>query len=285
MAGQGGQQLGFDTISDEMPTRLSRVTPARLAAFDDCPRRYRMAYVDRPTPPRGGAWAHSTLGATVHNALRAYFELPVPRRTPEQAAALVLRYANDEGFADSAQAARFRERAAEWVSDYVSRLDPEFTPVALERWVSATCGTIVAQGRVDRIDSRDGELVIVDYKTGRRTPGDGDAARSRALALYALATGKTMRQPCHRVELHHLPSGTVAAAEHDDDALTLFRERAEADARRIAAATDAVESGGDADEWFPAVTGGHCSSCAFRRSCPEGQAASEEIAPWALLAP
>ncbi|MGB8202633.1 MAG: recombinase RecB, partial [Pseudonocardiaceae bacterium] len=57
---QGELELGG------LPRPLVRVTPAKLATWTGCRRRYRMAYLDRPTPPRGGAWAHSTLGAVVH---------------------------------------------------------------------------------------------------------------------------------------------------------------------------------------------------------------------------
>jgi len=77
-----GAQLGLDF---EAP-RLVRVTPARLGTWDDCPRRYRLTYLDRPAPVRSGARAASTLGAVVHLALRSLFTLPPERRTPEAAA-------------------------------------------------------------------------------------------------------------------------------------------------------------------------------------------------------
>src|ERR1700712_3014547 len=101
------------TLQD-MPSPLIKVTPARLGTWDDCRRRYRMTYLDRPSPPRGGAWAHATLGAVVHNALRAFFELPVARRGSERAAALVERHWTSEGVrdADPAGTARARGRGA-----------------------------------------------------------------------------------------------------------------------------------------------------------------------------
>src|SRR5258708_38767714 len=71
-----------------MPRKLFKVTPSRLSTWLDCPRRYRMNYLDRPPPPRGGAWAHSTLGAVVHNAMKALFALPADQRTPEAGARL-----------------------------------------------------------------------------------------------------------------------------------------------------------------------------------------------------
>ncbi|MGH3438314.1 MAG: RecB family exonuclease [Sciscionella sp.] len=274
-------QLGFDG----MPERLVRVTPARLATWADCRRRYRMTYLDHPTPPRGGAKAHSTMGACVHNALRAYFGLSAPRRTPERAAGLLVKYWKGDGFADEDQSRHYRDRAAGWVSDYVARLDPELEPVGLERWVAAPVGNLIAEGRVDRIDERGGELVIVDYKTGRHGLSCGDAASSQALALYALAARRTLRRPCTRVELHHLPTGAVAVAEHTEDTLARQLHRAEELAREFSIATEALAAGGAPDALFPPTLGRHCSWCEFRRSCQEGRAAAPEQPAWAMLAP
>lgn len=285
-------QLGFDFGVE--PRRLARVTPARLGTFADCPRRYRMAYVDRPVPPRAGPWAHSTLGAVVHNALRALFLLPTDRRSPERAAALVTEQWNDAGFLNGLQANRYRGLAREWVSNYVDRADVTGTPVGLERWVSATVSgttgaaanpTMIVEGRADRIDQRDGELVIVDYKTGRRTPDTRTAEDAQALALYAVAAARTLRLPCHRVELHHVPTGTVAAAEHTAESLRGHLGRAEEIAERARVATEAAEAGGDADTLFPARPERRCGSCDFRTSCLPGQRAAPAVKPWELLAP
>ncbi len=193
-------QLGFDFDTP----RLVRVTPARLGVWADCRRRYRLTYLDKPAPPRGGAWAHATLGAVVHLALRALLDLPVAARTPERAAALVDKHWSSEGFRDTAQVAEYRERARGWVAEYAAELPADIEVVAQERWVTVATDRIVAEGRVDRIDRRGDELVIVDYKTGRRS-GPEDARDSAALALYAIATERTLRRTCRRVELHHVP--------------------------------------------------------------------------------
>lgn len=273
-------QLGFD-----MPRKLVRVTPAKLASWMDCPRRYRMTYLDRPAPSRGGPWAHSTLGVVVHNALRAFFDIPTPQRTPEAAAALVVANWRDEGFADPQQAAVYRERAQDWVSGYIAGIDATIDPIGVERWVSAPVGTIIAEGRVDRIDERDGELVIVDYKTGKHALTTDDARGSQALAMYAVAARRTLRRPCTRVELHHLPSGTVAVWEHTDQTLQRQVGRAEEAAADLTVAAEKLAEGTPADEVFPPSTGRHCSWCDFRRHCPEGQAAAPDLDPWALLSP
>jgi len=274
-------QLGFES----MPRKLIKVTPSRLSVWADCPRRFRMTYLDRPTPPRGGPWAHSTLGAVVHNALKALFDLPVAKRDPDMAAALVSTHWKDDGFADQAQAARFRERAAGWVHDYVSENDVTVEPVGLERWVSAPVGTLVAEGRVDRIDQRGDEVVIIDYKTGRHALTTDDARGSQALALYVLAARRTLRRPCTRVELHHLPTGTVAAWEHTDESLARHLRRAEESAEEFQLATDTLKAGGDPDVLFPTTPGRQCGWCDFRRSCDTGQATGPALEPWAMLSP
>jgi putative RecB family exonuclease len=288
MTDGAGAQLGLDFAAP----RLVRVTPSKLATWADCPRRYRMAYLDRPAPPRGGAWAHSTLGAIVHLALRALFGLPVAERTPQRAAALVDRYWTSEGFRDEAQARTYRVRARGWVADYAAELADEHggdpaeavQPVGLEQWVSVATERIVAEGRVDRIDRRGAELVVVDYKTGR-VPTVDDARRSRALALYAVATERTLRRACTQVELHHLPTGEVAAWRHDRTSLREHVRAAEQTAGELAAATDALESGGDAETLFPPRPASRCGTCDLRRNCPEGRAAAPEPDSWALLAP
>jgi putative RecB family exonuclease len=72
-----------------LPPRLFSCTPSRLTTWLDCPRRYRFSYVDRPTPPRAGGWAHNSVGAAVHVALAAWWSLPVEDRSPQSAGGLV----------------------------------------------------------------------------------------------------------------------------------------------------------------------------------------------------
>ncbi len=265
---------------DDMPRRLFVCTPSRLTSFVDCPRRYRMTYLDRPILPKGPPWAHTSFGISVHNALKAWWDEPLARRTPARAAHLVERCWVGEGWRDDRQAARYRARAVEMTGRYVEHLDPAQVPRAVERQVAARTGQLGLSGRVDRLDERDGELVVVDYKTGRRPLDADDARTSLPLALYAYAAERTFRQRCRRVELHHLPTGEVIAAEHDETSLTRQVRRAESIAEDAVGAGDALAAGAHPDQAFPPRPGRLCSWCDFRRHCPEGQAAAPDRRPW-----
>jgi RecB family exonuclease len=268
---------------DGMPVRLFACTPSRLATFTDCPRRYRMTYLDRPVLPKGPPWAHNSLGAAVHTALRRWWELPRARRVPAAAGALLDGSWLDEGFRDAEQSAWWRDQARGWVISYVEGLDPDDEPVGVERQVATRTRRLALTGRVDRIDARGDELVIVDYKAGRRAPTRDDARSSFALACYALGAVRTLHRPCRRVELHHLRTGSVVDWTHTDESLARHVARAENTADDIVAATDTLSAGAKVDDVFPARVGRHCGWCDYRRHCREGQAAEPELAPWAML--
>jgi len=264
------QQLGLEG----MPTRLFACTPSRLLTWLDCPRRYRFTYVDRPAPAKGPPWAHNTVGAAAHLALARWWELARPQRTPAAARGLLDAAWSPEGFQDREQADRWRGYVGDWVERYAAGLDPAVEPRGTERTVACTTQTLAVSGRVDRVDQRGDELVVVDYKTGRAVPTEDDARGSLALALYALATGRTFRGHSSQVELHHLPTGSVAVWRHSPETLARHVSRAEALAAEVVAADDYPER--------PSLL---CGWCDFVRVCPAGQTASGgPKRPWAGLA-
>jgi putative RecB family exonuclease len=125
--------------------------------------------------------------------------------------------------------------------------------------------------------------VVVDYKTGRHLLTVDDARSSMALALYALAAGRVLRRPCHRVELHHLPTGEVVAWSHTDESLARHLGRAEDIAEECAAADERMRDGLLADRYdevFPPRPSPSCGWCDYRRHCPEGAAAAAARRPW-----
>ncbi|GII80251.1 hypothetical protein Sru01_52330 [Sphaerisporangium rufum] len=294
-------QLGLEG----MPRRLYTCTPSRLNTWLDCPRRYRFTYLDRPAPQKGPPWAHNSVGASVHNALAGWWREPYERRTPAMAAVLLTKGWLTDGFRGAEQSTRWRDRAREMVTGYAGTLDPADEPVGVERTVATRTRVIAVSGRVDRIDRRGDELVIVDYKTGRRPLTEDDARSSLAMAIYAIAASRVLHRACRRVELHHVPSGAIAAWEHTEESLGRHLGRAEEIATEAADADEAYRAwrgerppsraagpadGSPADvppeldRLFEPRPGPICSWCDYRRHCPEGRAAGTDRVPWAGLA-
>ncbi len=290
-----------DTL-DGMPKRLWSCTPTRLDTWLTCPRRYRFTYLEHRS--KGAPWAHNSMGSAVHAALRDWYVAPSTQRTPAYATELVERQWLSDGFRDTAQSEAWRSRSAQMAASYVVTQDADEEPVGIERTVSAATHGMALSGRVDRIDLRasaDGgeELVIVDYKTGRHPLTSDDARSSLALAIYVVSARRTLRMRARRVELHHLPSATVAAYEHTEESLERHLGRAEQIAQEASAAeqrwrtdleplaTSVADGDAEAiaavDAVFPAVPSTGCSWCDYRRWCPAGQDASQEIASWTAL--
>jgi RecB family exonuclease len=269
---------------DGMPRRLYPCTPSRLTTWLDCPRRYRMTYLDRPAPPKGPPWAHNSLGAAVHTALAAWWRLPAARRTVPAAGALITSGWLSDGFRDAEQSATWRDFARLMVERYVADLDPDDEPLGVERTVATRTERVALSGRIDRLDDRGGDLVVVDYKTGRHILDTDDARGSLALAVYAIAAARTMRRACKRVELHHLPSGTVVSWDHTDESLDRQLRRVEALAQECASADDAYRAGATEEDRFPPRPGPRCGWCDLVRHCPEGRAVAASRLPWDGLA-
>lgn len=264
------EQLGFD----EMPKPLRQVTPAKLDTFDSCPRRFRFVYIDRPAPSRGAPWAHTGIGSAVHAALRAIWDTPPARRSVEAVLTDLRAMWPAAGFRDAEQSRRALRIVSDQLAQYVAEhVDMQTQPRGIERTVGSPYGDLAISGRIDRVDELDdGRLVVVDYKTGRAVPTDHEARASMQLAVYAVAVERTFRARCARVELHHIPTGTIAAADITTDTRERQMRRAASTADDIDRAKAALTSGTDPDVAYPARVGPSCGHCDFWAHCREGRA-------------
>jgi putative RecB family exonuclease len=282
------------------PARLRTFYPSRLDVWTECPRKYRYRYLDKPAPPGRGTFAHISLGAATHVALARWWQLDEAERTPQRVAAEVDEAWTDEGFADADMSQRWRVWAHEMVAAYVAAenarrealapyglLEPRRVETAVALRVDKT---LALAGRPDRIDERPGrddgtELVVVDYKTGRKPPTQDDARTSRTLALYAAAAEATLHRPSLRVELHHLPTGAIAVWRHDEAG----RDRQVRRAAQVAADCREVEESlaarGSAEQLFPTRPSTLCTWCDYQASCAVGMEMGPPVRPWAALEP
>ena len=274
---RGRPDEGQGLLELEMPPPLTRTSPAQLAELAQCPRLFRLRRIDRarefPT-----AQAHRSLGSTVHQVLENWWttDSPLERR--------IQRWWVDGGFRDDAQVRRAKEQVHAWLSayadDHLTRVAP---PLRTEWSVAYRTDVTLLTGKLDRIDDRDGELVVVDYKSGQNA--SRDAASSVQLATYAHGAAQVLRRPVLRVELHHLPSGTITAHTHTPSSLAAAVAAVDAEVLTMGRLRARLEAGEDPDVVFPAVAGPACSSCELRLACATGMQAPPPPASWAWLPP
>jgi len=252
--------------------RLIAVSPTKLDVWQQCAFRFRLQYVQKARVD--GVWAHLSMGNAVHAALRDWFD--DEDRRPEGAAGLVRANWSALGFRDDEHSAHWRVIAEQMTTRYVEQHAAD-RPVGQERTLGSLAEHVTISGRIDRLDERDGELVVIDYKTGKTVPTVDDAKVSRALAIYALVVQRSLRRPAYTVQLHHVPSGVVVEHRHTDDSLARQLARVDAIGRDIGRA---LESGLDSD--FPTSSGPLCGWCDYRDLCPDSAAAPAQPS-WAGL--
>lgn len=264
---------------------LLRISATKASSWQGCPRKFYFTYVAKLRRPR--SWAHFSLGLSVHNALKAWWELPLEDRSPHRAPDLVRAAWITGGYRDQDHSDEWRDRAAGMVQAYVSTQDPQREPLSMERSLSFVTEHLIVEGRIDRLDeSQDSAVTVVDYKTGKSVPTPDDVRASMAMAMYALMVKRALKRECTSLALHHIPSNQIVEVDISDDMLDRHLMRLESIGQDIRRVMDTYESLDDEEaiaELFPTQLGPLCGYCNFWEICEAGQSFTERRDPWAAL--
>jgi ATP-dependent exoDNAse (exonuclease V) beta subunit len=129
-------------------------------------------------------------------------------------------------------------------------------------------------GYADRLElDAEGNVVVVDLKTGRRAPSGPEVQRNLQLALYQYAVD-------HGAVEGHVAGGAelvqLGILDGGPDAVVQPQDRhVDGEAPREALrASLALAAGRVRAEEFPAIAGDHCRGCAFLSLCPAKGAGS-----------
>jgi len=146
------------------------------------------------------------------------------------------------------------------------------------RDIAVRCGIrLTTLDEVDRLDlTEDGELVVIDYKTGRAPSQAYEQSKLVGVHIYAMLCEELLGRRPVRVELLHLREPTVITAEPSDQAIRGNRQR-------TVAVWSAIERA-CRDEDFRPKTGPLCKYCHFQSFCPAFGGDPALAAP-TLLAP
>ena len=248
-----------------LPRSLS---PSKLSAFKDCPLAFRYAAIDRLPEAPGPATLKGTL---VHQALeRLFWERPRGERSRQAA-----QHALHQAWADLAEgpeatalelegaaAAAFVADGAVLLDSYFRLEDPDSVDaVGVELTLEADVGGLRLRGIIDRLDiTPDGDLVVVDYKSGRVPSVMQEQQRLSGVQFYALLCEQVLGRRPVSVRLLYLRDPVAIEAQPSDQALRGTRQR-------TAAVWSAIERACEHEDFRPRPST-LCNWCSFRTLCP-----------------
>jgi putative RecB family exonuclease len=249
------------------------LTPSKVTAFTNCPLAFRFSVIEhRPEPPS----PHAVKGTLVHAALeRLYWYHEGPDRTPAAAAHELANawkeLETDHEFVElgltTENAASFLADAHMLIQNYFRLEDPTVThTIGVELGVEIMQDGMRLRGIIDRLDiGPHGELIVVDYKTGR-APSEGfEHGRMGGVQTYALLCERLLGRAPAEVRLLHLREPLIIAAVPTPQTLR-------GQQRRTSAVWGAIERACVSEDFRPKV-GPLCQFCHFKPSCPAFNAA------------
>ncbi len=252
---------------------------SQLNQYETCPRSYfyaRTLALDEVEESH-----YFTFGSAVHAALNELNGQWRERRQvpgPATIASAVERNWPEKGFVFETQTRQLRQRAEAMLQRYYAweaSLETPRIPVLIEHNFRASWGEHSIRGRIDAVlQSADGAIEIVDYKTSARTSTSiSKPAESLQLFIYDYA---------HRhAEPDAQPTVAYYALRHDADRGFItgptwderqIKRHTHSDESRSALheRIDQIITGITADAFDPAPSYAGCRGCAYRWVCPEG---------------
>jgi putative RecB family exonuclease len=268
-AGTGpGETTPAGTTAVDTGARPS-LSPSRAGDFLTCPLLYRFRVIDRlPEPPSAAA----TRGTLVHAVLERLFDEPPARRTPETARAMLApqweRLIAEEPdlaslFSDDEERSAWLAGASDMLDRYFTLEDPtRLEPRHREHAVEAVLESgLLLRGYIDRMDVRaDGEIRIVDYKTGTAPREEFEARALFQMKFYAVVLWLTQQRVPKLLQLMYLGNGEIVRYAPDESDLR-------ATVRKIDALWRAIERARATGDWRHRQSR-LCEWCAHQSICP-----------------
>ena len=248
----------------------------QLVAFRTCPLQYKFAHILKI--PVFGKYQMS-YGKTMHNTLQRFFQAWLERTGVAQASlfapsAQVTRsgelpvsidelysmYADcwmDDWYPNDQMRQKYRTQGRDSLKSYYTlMLKDRPTPLSLEQPFTLKIGEVIVKGRIDRIDTCDGGIEIIDYKTGSPKKADKIAKEDKEqLYLYQLAARDILKLNPVKLTYHYLEDHSEISFIGDDDDLLTLQENVVERVRMIK------------ESRFVATPGFHCKYCDFADIC------------------
>ena len=247
---------------------IKNLSPSRASQFKTCPQQFKYANVDKLREPTNEVQAK---GTTVHQALEDLFDLPQDERSIEKLHNLFRdAWTKVRGTDEHHNLFSSVEEERDWgidglklLNNYMTIEDPTtFNPLERERWVRGSIEDLNLRGILDRMDrNRNGELIIVDYKSGKAPMAKYKEPRFFALKLYALLIKEELGEMPAELKLIYLKNSTIHTLKINEEDLNTAR-------REILEIWTNIKKAYKENK-FPAVKNNLCDWCYYKPICPE----------------
>ena len=247
---------------------IKNLSPSRASQFKTCPQQFKYANVDKLKEPTNEVQAK---GTTVHQALEDLFDLPQDERSIEKLHNLFRdAWTKVRGTDEHHNLFSSVEEERDWgidglklLNNYMTIEDPTtFNPLERERWVRGSIEDLNLRGILDRMDrNRNGELIIVDYKSGKAPMAKYKEPRFFALKLYALLIKEELGEMPAELKLIYLKNSTIHTLKINEEDLNTARKEILEIWTNIKKAYK--------ENKFPAVKNNLCDWCYYKPICPE----------------
>lgn len=243
-----------------------RLSYSKIAAYRQCPQRYRLSYINRvPRPPI----PHMAFARRIHGVLYGFHAMAGRREVRLedllQEYRLSFSHAEDPHF-ESSEA--YRDGAEIITNYYLAHRDVRQAPALLEHKFQVDLFPVVLTGAVDRVEVTATGYQVIDYKLTRQLPPQEEVDQSLQLRIYHLALQHTQGIVPERSGFYFLRQNRYLATEVTPsqvrDTANLIRETA-------------AEIQGDRE--FRPCTGSWCSGCPVQKYCPAKSASPLPVKP------
>jgi DNA helicase-2/ATP-dependent DNA helicase PcrA len=252
-------QIDIDPASRaDVPLNLSHY---QIDDYLTCPLKYKYVHILRVPVLREHAIVY---GAALHRAVQAYNNRRLQGQTMSLEDLIETFEAHwvNEGFISREHEERRLQEGRDALARFHAFAGVRQPPTSVEKRFRFEIGDDIVTGFLDRVDEREGETVIIDYKSSSvrdHKAADKEARESKQLALYALAYRESVGRLPDRVELHFLtPSGVIVGQA----------TKKEKDLQRAADRVQEAATGIRAGLFQATPSQWDCSFCAFRTICP-----------------
>lgn len=246
----------------------SSLSPSKVSSFKDCALAFRFSAIDKLPETPGVAAVKGTL---VHKVLeRLFWEHEGTARTIEVALANLAEERQNLSDDEEWQALALPEEehdaffadAEKLVHNYFKLEDPtKVNATGTELMLEAEMGSMKLRGIIDRLEQNEnGDLVVVDYKTGRAPSEMSEQTRMGGVHFYAFLCERVLGKRPVEVKLLHLREPVSISVTPSEQTIRALQTR-------TSAIWKAVERACEQEDFRP-KPGRLCNWCSFHDYCP-----------------